>query len=151
MERACPILRTRLSLTLLLSNSRIRDKQRDQNAEPDLLAAMLRHQQQEAIAAQDFDQYVEIEQKLQLLDELVVTRLEREARQWEAQVRIQTAQHQLSRSPSTPDSDSQPTPKKPWTDKSLKAEYKTLTNLYQTTRVKAKTWEKAAQQMNQAL
>jgi hypothetical protein len=114
-------------------------------SETDAIAEMLLHQRQDAIVAKNFDAYVEVENKLQLLDELAVVRLEREARQWEAQVRIREAQRQLTKPPD-PESES----KDPWTEKTLKAEYKTLDKFRQETKLSANKWKDAVEQMNQA-
>lgn len=119
-------------------------------AETDPIAAMLLNQRQEAIATTDFDAYVEVEKKLQLLDELAVTRLEREARKWEAQVRIQNAQRQLAVASSTALPASQPASDSAWTEKDLKAKYKTLDRLRQETGLQVSKWREAMEQMNQA-
>jgi hypothetical protein len=106
---------------------------------------------QQAIATTDFDAYVEVEKKLQLLDELAVTRLEREARQWEAQVRIQNAQRQLSVASSTTSLAPQPVSDGVWTEKALKAKYKTLDRFRQETGLQSSKWKEAVEQMNQAV
>jgi len=120
-------------------------------AQTDSIAEKLLEQRQQAIAAIDFDAYVEVEKKLQLLDELAVTRLEREARQWEAQVRIQSAQRQLSRSPATKSTETQPVSNGAWTEKTLKAKYETLAKFRQETGLQANGWKKAVEQINQAV
>ncbi len=120
-------------------------------AETDSIAAMLLNQRQQAIVATDFDAYVEVEKKLQLLDELAVTRLEREARKWEAQVRIQNAQRQLSVAPSTKSPEPQPVSDSAWTEKTLKTKYETLAKFRQETGLQANGWKKAVEQMNQAV
>ncbi|GEM_PF-6066164 len=120
-------------------------------AETDPIAAMLLKQRQQAIATTDFDAYVEVEKKLQLLDELAVTKLEREARKWEAQVRIQNAQRQLSVTSSTTSPAPQPVSDSAWTEKTLKAKYETLAKFRQETGLQANGWKKAVEQMNQAV
>jgi len=112
-------------------------------AQTDSIAEKLLEQRQQAIAAIDFDAYVEVEKKL--------TRLEREARQWEAQVRIQSAQRQLSRSPATKSTETQPVSNGAWTEKTLKAKYETLAKFRQETGLQANGWKKAVEQINQAV
>lgn len=65
-------------------------------SQANLLHESLLLQRQEAEASADFEAYVSVETKLQQLEEFEIQRLERQARRIEAQVRIQTAQRQLS-------------------------------------------------------
>lgn len=112
----------------------------EQAPEADLatLLDMLLAQRQTALANQDYDAYVETEEKLQRLDELAVARLER-------QVRLLEAQQKLVKFASN----SQPTSDQTvWTETALKKEYKTLTNLRNALGIKVRSWKEAVEQMN---
>ena len=96
-------------------------------------------QQRQALEIQDYDAYVEAEEKLQQLDELVVTRLER-------QVRLLKAQKQLVELASKV----QPsTDREGWTEDSLKREYKTLAKVRDAFNISARTWKDAVKQVNE--
>lgn len=96
-------------------------------------------QRQQALENQDYDAYVEAEEKLQRLDELAVTRLER-------QVRLLKAQKQLvelvGKTPPATDGEE-------WTADSLKREYKTLAKVREALNISARTWKDAVKQVNE--
>jgi hypothetical protein len=116
------------------------DLDADGGAELGAIAAALLVQRQEALAHQDYEAYVVAEEKLQRLDELTVTRLER-------QVRLLQAQRQLAEW--TPPTQSSP-PGQEWTEASLKKTYKTLAQVKAAWGLSARSWKEAVQQMNQA-
>ncbi len=102
------------------------------------LLGTLLAQRQTALANQDYDAYVETEEKLQWLDELAVARLERQVRLLEAQQKLVEFAN-----------NTQPTPERQdWTEATLKKEYKTLTSLRNTLGVSVRSWKEAVEQMN---
>lgn len=100
-------------------------------------------QRQEALTRQDYEAYVEVEEKLQWLDELAVARLER-------QVRLLKAQQELTIFAGKPPSSTTSTAddRKVWTEAGLKKEYKTLADLQNALGVNVRTWKQAVEQVN---
>jgi hypothetical protein len=96
-------------------------------------------QRQQALENHDYDAYVEAEEKLQRLDELVVTRLER-------QVRLLKAQKQLveGAAQAKPSGDGEE-----WTEAKLKKEYKTVADIREAFGISARTWKDAVKQVNE--
>lgn len=97
-------------------------------------------QREAAKGAGDYEAYIEVEEKLQHLEELEVQRLERDARRAEAQVRVAIAQTQLSASP--PKSPASPT------EKHLKEKYKSLKDATQALGISAKSWGELAKKID---
>ncbi len=102
------------------------------------IVEMLLTQRQNALTSQDYDAYVEAEEKLQRLDELALARLER-------QVRMLKAQQDLAKfaGQSQPQAD-----RAVWTEAALRKEYKTLADLRSAFNIKARTWKDAVAQVN---
>jgi len=96
-------------------------------------------QRQAALANHDYDAYVKAEDKLQRLDELAVTRLER-------QIRLLRAQRQLAE---LTDIQQRPTGEAGWTQSALKDEYHTVAAVREAFGIKARTWKDAVKQVNE--
>jgi hypothetical protein len=94
--------------------------------------------QQIALDEQDYEAYVAAETKLQHLDELAVTRLERQVRLLKAQQQLRDLK-QVQTAASTP----------AWTEPALKAQYKTLKAVKAAFNIKARSWVEAVEQVNQ--
>ncbi len=96
-------------------------------------------QRQQALENQDYDTYVEAEEKLQRLDELAVTRLER-------QVRLLKAQKQLVdlAGKTHPSAEGEA-----WTESKLKKEYRTVADVREAFGISARTWKAAIKQVNE--
>ncbi len=99
---------------------------------------MLLAQRQDALTSQDYDAYVEAEEKLQRLDELALARLER-------QVRMLKAQQDLAKFAGKPQPQADRTV---WTEAALRKEYKTLADLRSVFNINARTWKEAVEQVN---
>jgi hypothetical protein len=112
-----------------------------------LIYEVLRSQRQEAEVSGDYDLYVAIEEKLQRLEEFEAQRLDRQARSLEAQVRIQTARHQLARSQTV---EAPASALSRWTEASLKSTFKTLKAVRAALGIAARSWKEAVEQANQA-
>ena len=95
-------------------------------------------QRQTALAHQDYDAYVETEEKLQRLDELAVAQLERQVRRLEAQQKL--VEFASSSQPTTD--------QKVWTEAALKKEYKTLAGLRNALGIGVRSWKEALEQVN---
>jgi hypothetical protein len=106
-------------------------------------------QRQAAISAQNVDVYLEASEKLKRLKELEVEEIELDARRLEAQIRIMNAQQQLSPS-LTPHPEPKMTEDGQWTEKTIKARYKKLSNLEKETGIKADRWNDAVKQANES-
>ncbi|NMF82699.1 hypothetical protein [Nodosilinea sp. P-1105] len=89
---------------------------------------------QSALEQQDYTAYVDTEAKLQHLDELAVTRLER-------QVRLFSAQQQLAEL-------SQPKSPERWTESALKAKYGTFKAVKAAFDIKSRSWSEAVETIN---
>ncbi|PZU95247.1 MAG: hypothetical protein DCF32_22535 [Leptolyngbya sp.] len=98
-------------------------------------------QRQDALNRQDYEAYVEAEEKLQRLDELAVARLER-------QVRLLKAQQELTIFADKPQPPEAFSDRKVWTEAALKKEYKTLADLQSALGINARTWRQAVEQAN---
>ncbi|MGF1519687.1 MAG: hypothetical protein ACFCVB_18055 [Nodosilinea sp.] len=105
------------------------------------IVEMLLAQRQNALSSQDYDAYVEAEEKLQLLDELALARLER-------QVRMLKAQQDLAKFAGKPQPQSDTAA---WTEAALRKEYKTLANLRSAFNIKTRTWKDAVAQINSSI
>lgn len=107
---------------------------------------MLLAKRQDALTHQDYEAYIEAEEKLQWLDELTVARLER-------QVRLLKAQQELTHFAGQPPSSTaatakEETGKKVWTEAELKKAHKTLADLQTALGIHARTWKQAVEQVN---
>jgi hypothetical protein len=109
--------------------------------EADLTAIIegLLAQRQQAASNQDYEAYIEAEEKLQRLDELALNRLERQVRRLKAQRQIM----ELASKPQ-PSTDAEE-----WTETALKQEYKTLANVQETFGINARRWKDAVKQVNE--
>ncbi|MGF1571028.1 MAG: hypothetical protein ACFCVD_23625 [Nodosilinea sp.] len=92
-------------------------------------------EKQAALEQGNYEAYVDAETKLQHLDELAVTRLER-------QVRLHIARQQLA-TLSQPHASAER-----WTESALKAQYKTLSQVKEEFRIKARSWQEAVKLIN---
>lgn len=103
-------------------------------------------QRQDALNRQDYEAYVEAEEKLQWLDELAVARLERQVRMLKAQ---QDLTHFVGQSqPPTAATAREGADRKKWTEAELKKKYKTLADLQIALGIHARTWKQAVEQVN---
>lgn len=103
------------------------------------LADPLITQRQAAIANGDYDGFVEVEKKLQQLDELAVIRVERQVRLLTAQQKLAQLTASSKRTVNTDD----------WTEAALKQEYRTVADVRKAFGIKARTWKDAVEQVNQ--
>lgn len=104
--------------------------------DPDLqpIFEVLLAERKQALSQGNYAGYVDAETKLQHLDELRVTRLERQVRELIAQQRLDTL--------------TQPTPD-PWTEEHLKAQYSTLGAVRKAFSIKVRSWQEAVHILNQ--
>jgi hypothetical protein len=100
----------------------------------------------QAEIAENFEAYVAAEKQLQLLEELEVQRLEREARKWETKIRIINAKKYLN---SITEETSESTVNSLWTEKKLKEEFKTISDVCESLGIKARTWKDAVEKANE--
>lgn len=114
-----------------------------QACEPASLIEMLTEKVKKASLSKDFDAYVEAEKKLQVLEELEISRLEREVRKLEAHLKITELQG------------GKPLPRivqpQKWTVEELKREHKTLVNVRDKLGIRARSWNEAVEELNQKL
>lgn len=120
---------------------------------------LLHDQQRKARQIGDVDGYLAATQKLQLLDQFELDKLERKARRLEAEIRIRQAQEQLAQlkataAPSELDGEMDAIsveaidPSGEWTASSLKAQFKTLLATRKALGINAKSWQEAVEQAN---
>jgi hypothetical protein len=120
---------------------------------------LLHDQQRKAKQIGDVDGYLEATQKLQMLDQFELDKLERKARRLEAEIRIRQAQEQLAemKAVSTLESDVDTDLAQlelmadagEWTESSLKAKFRTLLATRKALGIDAKSWKEAVEQANQ--
>jgi hypothetical protein len=96
-------------------------------------------ERQRALTQGDYDAYVAAETKLQHLDELRVTRIEREVRELTAQQQLERLTQSAGVKAGAND----------WTEASLKAQYMTLGAVKEAFSIKPRSWKEAVQILNQ--
>lgn len=114
------------------------------------LITRLQQAKDQALAEANYDAYVATETQLQHLDELVVLRLERQVRHLAAQQRLQELSSPPPSEPQTWPPPTEPETTPAWTEKTLKAQYKTLEAVRAAFGLKVRSWKEAVAQVNAA-
>lgn len=113
--------------------------EKDPVADLSPIVEVLLAQRQQALENQDYDTYVEAEEKLQRLDELAVTRLERQVRLLKAQKHLVDLAGKVDPAGAGEGQ----------TEHSLKREYKTLAKVRDAFGISAHSWKDAVKQVNE--